>query len=843
MTDFPPPPRTLPEPLRDLTELALDLHWMWSHGGDALWRQLDPDLWERTGNPCLILQLVPGVRLESLASDSAFLEQVEAQVLERRRLMQSPSWFAGAHGTEPSPCRIAYFSMEFGLHESLPIYAGGLGILAGDHLKTASDLGVPIVGVGILWQQGYFRQAVDEAGNQQEFYPHNDPANLPIQPLLTHAGDPLEVMLELPGRLLRLRGWQAVVGRNPLYLLDANHPLNAPADRGITATLYSSDPETRLLQELVLGIGGWRLLQALGCEIDVCHLNEGHAAFVVIERARTFMQRHGLSFREALWATRAGNVFTTHTSVAAGFDSFGQPLIGKYTAYFDAYVRRLGITWPELLALGRRNADDPNEPFSMAYLALRGCARINGVSALHGEVSRRLFANLFPRWPLGEIPVAHVTNGVHVPSWDSVEADELWTVAAGKDRWRGDLTNLGEAIAQRPDEELWTLRNRARAALVRRARQRLHRQLAQWGATGESLEVADRVLDPTALTLGFARRFTAYKRPNLLLSDRPRLHRLLTDAARPVQLLIAGKAHPADGEGKWLLAEWARFAAEVEVRHRVVFLEDYDMALARELIEGVDVWLNTPLRPWEACGTSGMKVLVNGGLNLSELDGWWAEAYSPGSGWALHETHQLGEMGPGGSAADQLYRLLETEVAPLFYRRDAAGLPREWLQRVRTSMAELAPRFSSNRMLRQYVNELYAPAADDLRDRSASGARVARELAAWESRVLAHWHDVQFGDCVAEEQGGVIRVRVEVFLGGLTPDDVRVELFAEPVHGSGPLRERLDVAAHPSETGGGFHFATTIRTDRPHRHLTPRVLADHAGAHLPLELAVISWQR
>jgi glycogen phosphorylase len=834
------PARSLPPALSPLMDLALDLHWTWSHGGDTLWRRLHAELWERTRNPWLMLQLVSARRLQSLAEDPEFLAELETRVRSRSEALTGPGWFGAIDGGA-RPKGVAYFSMEFGLHEALPLYAGGLGILAGDHLKTASDLGVPLIGVGVLWQQGYFRQMLDGAGRQHEVFPFNDPATLPVQPVLSAEGEPVHVAIALPGRSLRLRLWEAVVGRVRLYLLDANDPLNAPADRGLTGTLYGGDTEVRLLQELVLGIGGWRALEALGVEIDVCHLNEGHAAMVVVERARGFMLRHNVSFREALWATRAGNVFTTHTAVAAGFDIFGPELVDTYTAYFEAYVRELGVEWAEVLALGRHDPRDAQEPFSMALLAMRGCGRVNGVSRLHGEVSRHLFRDIFPRWPECEVPIGHITNGVHVPSWDSAEADAIWTAAAGQARWRGALEELGTAVGASSDEQLWAMRTYERADLVRYARQRLRRQLAQRGAVAEALAAADEVLDPKALTLGFARRFAGYKRPNLLLADPDRLRRLLTDAERPVQLVVAGKAHPADGEGKAMIAEWVRFAARPDVRHRVVFLEDYDMTLAKELVQGVDVWMNTPRRPWEACGTSGMKVLVNGGLNLSTLDGWWDEAYAPEVGWALGVD---GAGRGGGSDATEgadLYRVLEEEIVPEFHDRDAAGIPRQWLRRMRVSMAELAPRFSSNRMLRQYVEECYLPAAADFRRRAADGARIARELSLWEARLRSHWSDVAFLSVGTEVSEGTLRVALEVALGRLQPDEVSVELYAD-AEGDEPAVLFACRCEGPAQGRvGAFRFHATFATQRAAAHFTPRVVPHHPDARLPLELPLIRW--
>lgn len=693
--------RPLPEGLEPLTDLALDLRWTWSHAGDALWRMVNPDIWDRTRNPWVILQDIPQVRLDQLAGDTTFREELQRLLAAQQQYLSDPGWYGQAHA-EAGLRRIAYFSMEFGLGESLPLYAGGLGVLAGDYLKAASDLGVPVVGVGLLYQEGYCRQVVDADGQPQNLYPYNDPTSLPLLPVLAGGGGWLHVGLDLPGRTLLLRVWQARAGRVSLYLLDSNDPLNSPADRGITSKLYGGGPELRLLQEIVLGIGGWRLLDTFGLDVDVCHLNEGHAAFAVLERARSFMERTGVTFWDALWATRAGNVFTTHTPVAAGFDTFGPALIQKYSTYSRHYLARLGISLTELLALGRKDPADPNEPFNMAYLALRGSGTVNGVSRLHGAVSRHIFRDLYPRWPEREVPVGHITNGVHVPSWDSPWADRLWTHAGGKERWLGTLEGLYEAIQACTDEELWTSRAAGRQALIRYARERLARQLGQRGAEPEMVAEAAHVLDPNVLTLGFARRFTGYKRPTLLLHDPERLVRLLTASERPVQIVVAGKPHPEDEEGRRLVEAWVVFVRQPAVRRRAVFLEDYDISLAQELVQGIDVWLNTPRRPWEACGTSGMKVLVNGGLNLSELEGWWAEAYAPEVGWALGDGQEHLEPDWDAREAEELYKRLEQEIVPEFYTRDTQGIPRPWVARMRASMAHLAPRFSSNRMVREY---------------------------------------------------------------------------------------------------------------------------------------------
>ncbi len=657
-----------------LAELALDLRWSWNHAADEVWQQLDPELWDLTHNPWVVLQTVSRDRLERVSADPSFRRKVNGLVQAKRDAEKAAGWFQKNHSGAPLST-VAYFSMEFMLSEALPIYSGGLGNVAGDQLKAASDLGVPVVGVGLLFQQGYFRQVIDQKnGAQQALFPYNDPGQLPIMPLREQNGEWLRVELKLPGYSLWLRAWQVEVGRVKLYLLDSNDAANFPAHRGITSELYGGGPELRLQQEMTLGLGGWRLLRMLGIKPEVCHLNEGHAAFVVLERARAFMEETGQPFEVALAVSRAGNLFTTHTAVAAGFDRFAPALIEQYLGGYAE--QKLGITLRDLLGLGRQNPDDPSESFNMAYLAIRGSGAVNGVSRLHGKVSRRLFEPLFPRWPQDEVPVGSVTNGVHMPSWDSAPADDLWTEACGKNRWLGTTETLEKDIRRISDDRLWKFRLAAGKSLIEYARERLSRQLAASGASPEAVNEAKHLFDPNALTLGFARRFATYKRPNLLLHDPERLLRILSDPERPVQLIIAGKAHPADQSGQSLIQQWIQFIRRPEARPHVIFLSDYDMLLTERLVQGVDVWINTPRRPWEACGTSGMKALVNGGINLSELDGWWAEAYTPDVGWALGDGREHGDD-PAWDAfeAEALYDLLERQVIPEFYTRDKKGIP------------------------------------------------------------------------------------------------------------------------------------------------------------------------
>jgi len=830
--------RALPEGLEGLTELALDARWTWSHAGDALWRNLDPELWERTHSPWAVLQNTSQQRLEVLAGDPLSRQELGRAIAERLRYLNEPGWYGQSRRDVPLKA-VAYFCMEFGLGEAFPLYAGGLGVLAGDYLKTASDLGVPVVGVGLLYQEGYFRQMLDASGRQQEAYPYNDPTDLPVQPVVDPTGARLRVELQLPGRVLHLRVWQINVGRVRLYLLDSNDLLNGPGDRGITAKLYGGGVEMRLMQEIVLGIGGWAMLEKLGVEADVCHLNEGHAAFAVVERARRFMASSGVSFQEAWWATRAGNVFTTHTPVAAGFDVFSPPLMEQY---FRDYLGQLDISAQDFLALGRKNPTDDREPFNMAYLALRGCSSANGVSRLHGEVSRRLFRELYPAWPEREVPIGHVTNGVHVPSWDSPAADRLWTRACGKGRWLGTVEELAEAAVCIEDEALWGLAAEERQALVHYARGRLAWQLGQRGAASERVREAWQVLDPNILTLGFARRFADYKRPNLLLHDPERLVRLLLNPEFPVQIIVAGKAHPEDEQGKQLIHAWLDFVSRPDVRTRAVFLEDYDMALAQELVQGVDLWINTPRRPWEACGTSGMKVLANGGLNMSTLDGWWAEAYAPEVGWAIGDDAEPAAYRDAVDA-DQLYRLLEQQAIPMFYERDARGIPGAWVKRMRASIAGLAPLFSSNRMLQEYLGRLYLPAAAAFRRRSDAQGKLAKALKAWHANLLAKWHEIHFGRPVAEHRGDQWHFDVPVYLGGISSAWVQAELYAEALPGGEPVRQPMAREEAIPGALNGYVYSASVPASRPDWHFTPRITACHPEALTPIESELIAWQR
>jgi starch phosphorylase len=822
-----------------LTDLALDLRWSFNHSADQLWEQLDPELWELTHNPWVLLQTVSREKLQAVTSDPGFQTLLDDLRREKKLAEESEAWFQEAHpGSGVST--IAYFSMEFMLSEALPIYSGGLGNVAGDQLKAASNLGVPVTGISLLYQQGYFRQEIDAQGHQQALYPFNDPGQLPIRPVREPNGEWLRLAIALPGFNLWIRVWQVQVGRARLYLLDTNDPANPPSYRGITTELYGGGPELRLRQELVLGIGGWRLLRALGLNPEVCHLNEGHAAFAVLERARCYMKDTGKPFDIALTVTRAGNLFTTHTAVEAGFDRFSPSLIDRYLRNYAE--EKLSIPLDEFLALGRRDRNDSSEPFNMAYLAIRGSGAVNGVSKLHGQVSRRLFQPLFPRWPETEVPVSYVTNGVHTPTWDSAEADRLWELSCGKQCWHGTLADTGKDIRATSDSDLWQLRADSRKALVKYVRNLHGSQLAARGASPEDLAQAALILDDNILTLGFARRFATYKRPNLLLHDSARLLNILMNREHPVQIVLAGKAHPADTAGQEMIRQWFEFAARPEVRSRVVFLSDYDVLMAEHLVQGVDLWVNTPRRPWEASGTSGMKVLVNGGLNLSELDGWWAEAYSPEVGWAIGDGREHGDDPYWDTLdAESLYALLESEVIPEFYSRDEHGIPRSWVARMRESMARLTPVFSSNRAVRQYTDEHYVSAAAAFLERNENQSSAGADLVAWQAELANHWSALRFGPATIERQGGEYLFHVQVFLDDIAPEAVRVELYADPREDGKPTVHAMNRGERSDGATSSFTYSAFVPTGRPVADYTPRIVPWHPGAIIPLEAPFILW--
>ncbi len=848
----PHPSIDLPAELQSLADLALDLRWTVRQTTDRIWETLDLEAWEKTKNPYLILQNVSKARLEKAVSDEKLLKEISSWQKMRDRLLEPSNAAAGKHGF----FGLAYFSMEFGLSEALPIYSGGLGILAGDYLKTASDMNVPVTGIGLLYQQGYFRQLLSQDGSQIEAFPYNDPDTLPIQPARDSEGARLRIKINLPGRTLILRVWQANICRVNLYLLDSNDPMNSPWDRAITANLYSPGEERRLIQEIVLGVGGWQVLEMLGIKPEICHLNEGHAAFVVLARAFSFMRETGCSMAAAIWATRAGNVFTTHTPVEAGFDRFDRALVEKYARF---YASLLGISSVDLMAMGGIVDRDEKAPFTMAFLALNGCSHANGVSRLHGQVSRRIFRSRYPRWPEIEIPVGHVTNGVHIPTWDSPVAQSFWREACPGSCEPDGIDYLKDGVSRRGDPDIWRFRAEARRDLVQYVRRRHCRSVRERGGNEEEIRQARHVLDMDILTIGFARRATAYKRTDLLLKRPERLAAILNNVHRPVQLVMAAKAHPADDAGKEMVKRMASFAFRPDVSKRVVFLEDYDIDLAQHLQPGVDVWINTPLRPNEACGTSGMKVLSNGGLNLSSLDGWWDEAYDPDVGWCLGDDVlrerglldgcELKECGPGkdGEDSEKLYRLLEEQIVPLFYKRDDDGIPRGWTAKVKASMSRLTARYNSARMMQEYIDAIYRPAAQAHRKRCQNGAKLAMELAAWQARLNEGWKDIRFGRLSASREGEYWRFSVEAYLGDLNPDDVRVEMYADPLTGQkspdGPDKVVMKRVGPLTGAANGYAFECIVSAKRAAEDYTARIVPYHPEAFIPIEEAHILWMR
>ncbi len=839
MTDY--TPRFLPESLSGLFTLALDLRWAWHHGSDELWRALDEETWEATHNAWLVLSSVSDDRLQELAQDPAFQNRYQEQVNAHLEFVQASTWYSD-ECTGDLGRGIAFFCMEYGLSESLPLYSGGLGVLAGDYLKAASDLGIPVTAVGLLYQQGYFRQAISTDGEQLEFYPYNDPTMLPVSPLRDDDGQWVRVVVPFPGRPVLLRAWKVKVGRCELLLLDSNDPRNEPGDRGITSELYAGDPEKRLQQEMVLGIGGWRLLRQLGIEPALCHLNEGHCALALIERAFSWQERQNTDFQTARTATRATNLFTTHTSVASGFDHFSMSLL---RLYLGPWLQTRDLTVEELVKLGSASAisgiENNDQSLNMAYLALNMSGRVNGVSRIHQQVSQNILQPLFPRWPAEDIPAEFVTNGVHTPSWDSPESDAIWTRACGKDRWRRPL-QVSCPMTAISDEELWEMRRLQRKRLIGYLRRRLSNQHCEQNPATNHATACGLLLDNETLTLGFARRFTDYKRPDLLLKDHNRLLRLLASRDRPLQIVLAGKAHPYDQRGKRIIREWKAFSRRPDVEGKVVFIEDYDLGVANQLIQGVDVWLNCPRHPWEACGTSGMKVLVNGGLNLSQYDGWWAEAWNDGVGWAIRPGATFEELSSSSehdlSDARELFDLLEHEVIPAFYEVDEQGIPRQWLQRIRASMDQLTATYSANRMVREYVEGFYLPMKQQGEQRTPE---TAAEILSEHQEIIRHWPRLRFSAINASEpEDDSQTFTVEAYLDGVDEQRISVELVAE-ASDYGPRNVTAMTMKHPLTGSAHSYLYECTVPPRPNGHYTPRLRVKDDRLNLPLENPAVLW--
>jgi starch phosphorylase len=882
----------LPERLQSLQKLAYNLWWCWNHEAVALFRRIDAEGFEAVDhNPVKLLSKVSQARYEQLQEDDGFIAQLDRVEVDFDIYMNATTWYqehisggtwhkavggakasngqyngAAARGsssgggtavavkteTRPalSPAQyIAYFSAEFGINESVPVYSGGLGVLAGDHLKAASDLGIPLVGVGLMYREGYFRQYLNVDGWQQERYPENDFFHLPLIPETKEDSSPLLIGIPFPGREVFARIWRIQVGRVPLYLLDTNIPQNSADDRTITSRLYGGDHEVRVRQEIVLGIGGVRALRALGKPPAVCHMNEGHSAFCGLERIRLLMEEHGLDFAAAREAVTAGTVFTTHTPVPAGNDVFSPHLIEHY---FSQMLPQLKISMQEFLGLGRQNPIDHNEHFCMTVLALRLANVANGVSELHGEVSRDMWKKIWPELPVAEVPITHVTNGIHTPSWVSPDLSELYNRYLGP-QWqeRPAEQEVWRRVEHIPDAELWRTHERRRERLVAFARRRLKGQLINRGAPPAEIARAEEVLDPEALTIGFARRFATYKRGTLIFRNLERLAAMITSKDRPVQIIFAGKAHPADRGGKELIAEILHVARRQEFRRRIVFLEDYDMGVARYLVQGVDVWLNNPRRPLEASGTSGMKVACNGGLNLSILDGWWVEGYEVNNGWVIgHGEQYTDEKYQDDVESRAIYDLLEQEIVPTFYTRGSDGIPRGWLKMMKRTILTIGPVFSTGRMVAEYMEKCYAPSIERFEKLTTEGLTRASKLARWREAMRRGWPKIRIENVEAKgadpmHVGSALEVKARVDLGPFSPDDVDVQLFHGLLDSMGEIADPQSVTmTHTGSAirGNVWQFTGTIPCEMSGQHgYAVRVLPRHPDLAHPFEPGLLCW--
>ncbi len=848
----------IPAPLEPLRELAFNFRFSWDHETVALFRRLDSDLWEETGhNPVLMLGRIDQSVLEYASKDESFLTNLDRVYARFRTHVDQEGWFKKAHPDFAESC-IAYFSAEYGLTECLKTYSGGLGVLSGDHLKSASELGLPLVGVGLFYQEGYFQQYLSPDGWQQELYPKNDFYNLPVRLVKNDSGDPLKITIDLPEGKLSVQIWRADVGKIRLFLLDTNIEQEHESYRDITDQLYGGDSETRILQEIVLGIGGIRALKDLGFNPQVCHLNEGHSAFSILERIRIAMKENGLSFEEARKFVGSGTVFTTHTPVPAGFDIFDKKMMEKY---FSSFATELGISFDELMSLGQ-GAGAPTENgetkplkkdlFNMASLAINHACYINGVSRLHGEVSRRLFKDHWPDFDEDDRPITHITNGVHTRSWVSNEMSGLLDRYLGP-RWESEPTKqeIWERVKKIPDEELWRTHERRKQRLVAFARKRLRISYERRGLGEADLKTAEEVLNADHLTICFARRFAAYKRATLLLKNPERLKAILCNDKYPVQIIYAGKAHPKDKAGKELIKKLVNFARDPEVRHRFVFLEDYNIEVARYMVQGADVWLNNPRRPLEASGTSGMKVLPNGGLNLSIRDGWWDEAYNPQVGWAIGMGEEYDDPEVQDAIeAETIYDILEKEIIPLYYQRGADGLPRKWIEKMKASMATLCARFNTNRMVHEYTERFYLPALRRQRMLKNNNFQTVKELMQWFEKIKENWHQVRVKNCDSLVSGPIpvgtdLQVEAVIHLGNLSPKDVSVKLVNTPADGDKQpiVKEKVEMKWSEDLGDGDHRYIGKWQVKNTGRFgYTVLIVPYHRDAVLPNELPLICWE-
>lgn len=840
----------VPPKLQRLLELANNFWWVWQPDAAELFRRLDRKLWTKLyHNPVKLLGALSQEQLQEAANDDGYLAHLNRVYAQFRHHMDDPGWFKTTYPNDDT--RVAYFSAEFGLHESLPIYSGGLGVLAGDHLKSASEIGLPMVGVGLMYRNGYFEQYLSADGWQQERYPELDFYQLAVELQKDASGQEIRVSLDMPDGTVFARVWKVQVGRIPLYLLDTNLTENSPADRDITARLYGGGSEMRIKQEIVLGIGGVRALEAMGIPGKIYHMNEGHSAFLALERIRMQLAKTNMTFDEARQHVMATNIFTTHTPVPAGIDMFPPELVARF---FRNYYPSLNLDEEGFLALGREDVANRKQGFSMAVLAIRLADTYNGVSQLHGDVSRRMWHNIWPGVPVPEVPIKSVTNGIHTRTWLSPEIVYVLDRYLGEP-WQNDPADqtVWEDVVSIPDEELWRAHERCREKLVVWARQQLREQLTRRGATFEAINAADAVFDPEALTIGFARRFATYKRGALLLRDIERLKRLLEDTKRPIQFIFAGKAHPADHEGKELIKSIVNFARDPAFRRKFAFIENYDMNVARYLVQGVDVWLNTPRRPYEASGTSGMKAAANGVLNCSVLDGWWVEGYAmdPSVGWAIGHGENYSDPNYQDQIESQaLYDILEQQIIPTFYNRGIDGVPHEWVRRMKQCMRILAPTFSTNRMVREYAESFYIPAHRRGEMLAADSQKRGIELAHFKDHLRHHWGGIKVVGVHTSGNGHyrvgeTLQVEALVELPNLSPSDIRVELYAGTISSAGDEIENATAIPmeHVREVAPGRHlFLGKINCRSSGRQgFALRVIPGSSDMATPFEPGLILW--
>ncbi|MDZ7725783.1 MAG: alpha-glucan family phosphorylase [candidate division KSB1 bacterium] len=843
-----PCPPNLPKSLSYLETLAYNLYWSWDHNSKALFRRLEPDLWEELQrNPVKLLGMIDQERLDKLSQNNGFISYLQRVKTNFENYMERKTWFQQQY-SDKKDVTIAYFSMEYGLANGLPIYSGGLGILAGDHLKSASDLGLPLVGIGLLYQQGYFQQYLSRDGWQQETYPINDFYNLPTVLVTDDQGNPLTVDVTYPDGAVTARVWKIHVGRVDLYLLDTNLDTNPAKTREITAQLYGGDNEMRIKQEIMLGIGGMQALRKLGITPTVCHMNEGHSAFLALERVKMLMQENPeLSFAQARMATRGSNVFTTHTPVPAGIDMFAPDLV---TQYLKPHYKDLGIPDDEFLNLGGVQYQQTDGKFNMAVFAISMASTYNGVSKLHGNIARDMWSYIWPNVLKEEVPIGHITNGMHIRTWVSEDMSELFTRYLGPNWYRNPADkSVWEHVDAIPNEELWRTHERRRERLVAFSRKHLRNQMQNAGASQAEIEEANEVLNPEALTIGFARRFAAYKRAFLLFKDLDRLHDILMNKDCPVQIIIAGKAHPRDKIGKGIIRDIINVIRQDNFRSRIVFLENYNIDIASDLVQGVDVWLNNPRRPREASGTSGMKAGANGALNLSVLDGWWDEGYymDGKSGWAIGRGETYNDPDEQDRVeSEELYHLLEQQVIPAFYERGQNGLPVQWIEMMKNSIKMVGPYFNTYRMVQSYTHDYYLPAMEQYEKINTDQQKPAVELANWCQNIRANWDSVKIISTKKTSSdilmGESLTIEATVDLGKLTPDDVSVEVFYGSVDEQGSIKNGQFKEMTVNGQSKHHHYRTDVPADRTGRQgFTIRVIPVHPLLGNKYEMGLITW--